>query len=350
MNKPVFILLLLLIPSIEAASVKFSFESDVFERSVLAIYGAADYPEIAPIINAFQRKYPTIKVVYTEWSTNALYDAFLENEVAHPDIMLSSAMDLQFKLVNDGHAISHTSTETERLPNGASWRNQIFGFTSEPAVFAFNTDVLGDQDIPHTRTQLVQFIQQNSHQLNNKIGNFDIENTGIGYLVLGHDRLQTNSYYRLLEVLGKTNARSFTSSSSMLKALSTGELLLAYNINGSYANTWSKSYPKIKVVIPKDYTTVFMRSAFIPKKAQNVFDAKRFIDFILSDEGQLALSSETSFNPIRQELITEEKRVFIGSSSSLRPIPLDLSLLIFTDKMKREVILNEWEYFMKDFD
>ncbi|MFT2111428.1 ABC transporter substrate-binding protein [Marinomonas sp. 2405UD68-3] len=344
------VLLLLLLPVTQAASVIFKFEPQLTELSVLDVYGAADYPEISPIINAFQRKYPTIKVIYTEWSTNSLYKAFVEEPQSRPDIMLSSAMDLQFKLVNDGNAISHTSAETERLPDWAKWRDQIFGFTFEPAVFAFNADVLGDQFVPHTRTQLVQFIQQNSQQLNNKIGNFDVEKTGIGYLVLGHDRLQTSSYFRLLEVLGKTNARSFTSSSAMLKALSTGELLLAYNINGSYANTWSGLHPNIKVVIPKDYTTVFMRSAFIPKQAKNTDDARRFMDFLLSDEGQSELSNKTSFNPLRQEVVAEEKRVFIGNSSSLRPIPLDLSLLVFTDKMKREVILNEWEYFMKDYD
>jgi hypothetical protein len=44
-----------------------------------------------------------------------------------------SAMDLQVKLANDGHVQPATIIAACRLPDGSIWRDQIFGFTLEPA-------------------------------------------------------------------------------------------------------------------------------------------------------------------------------------------------------------------------
>ena len=99
------------------------------EQRQLSIRGAADYPEIAPLLNAFIKRFPNIKVDYQELGTRRLYERFIAGEFTEVDLITSSAMDLQIKLINDGYAQSYRSAQTSALPDWASWRNELFGFT-----------------------------------------------------------------------------------------------------------------------------------------------------------------------------------------------------------------------------
>ena len=105
------------------------------------IHSATDTAAIAPLIAAFEARYPQIDVLYTEYNTAELYRAFrrqFERNEPTADIVISSAMDLQTKLVNDGYAQKYASPYTAALPAWANWRNEAFGFTFEPVVMAYN--------------------------------------------------------------------------------------------------------------------------------------------------------------------------------------------------------------------
>lgn len=317
--------------------------------SKLQIYGAADYSAIKPLLMQFQQRNPRIEIHYTEFNTRVLYHRFLEEQPHSPDLVLSSAMDLQIKLVNDGYAQPHQSTETEALPNWARWRNEIFGFTYEPAVIAINSGFLSDERLPRSRSELLSLIRQRGDQVRGRIGTFDIERVGVGYLTWAHDRQQSGSYGRMLESFGTHQARRFPSSASMLKALADGDIVIAYNLLGSYAHAWAKKYPVISVVMPEDYTALVMRSAFIPKRAENVQNARRFIDHLLSLEGQQLLADQSSLFPIREDVTGSQTAHNLRRSTQSRfqPIPLGLSLMVHTDKAKRRLILDEWDAAMR---
>jgi len=342
-------LIMLVISSLLEAREAVLTDSKITEQGVLTIKGAADYPEIAPLLAEFGRKYPHIKVDYEEFSTRILYQNFLKGAFIKADLITSSAMDLQIKLINDGYAQSYRSKETSALPSWASWRNEIFGFTYEPAVIAYNHDFLTRNSSILTpnissRENMLEYIRQNTERMQGKIGTFDIEKVGVGYLLWSHDSQQTSSYGRILESFGIHNVRLFPSSAVMLKALAEGEIAMAYNVLGSYANSWAKAYPKIKVVMPTDYTMAIMRTAFIPKTAPNPNAAKTFLDFLLSREGQQILADHSSLFPIREDLKAQKmsKRLGVSDHGQIRAIPLGLRLLVLTDEMKRQLLLNEW--------
>ena len=320
--------------------------------SALRIYGAADYPVIEPLFTQFQQRYPQVTVRYTEFNTRVLYQRFLLEQPRSPDLVLSSAMDLQIKLVNDGHAQTHQSLETEALPRWANWRNEIFGFTYEPAVIAINSDFMQGESLPRSRSELLSLIRSRGDQVKGKIGTFDIERVGVGYLTWAHDRQQSGSYGRMLEVFGIHQARRFPSSSSMLQALVSGEIVIAYNLLGSYALAWAKQYPVISVIMPEDYTALVMRSAFIPKRAENLQNARLFLNYLLSLEGQQLLADRANLFPIRDDVTGEMTAPSLRRSTQSRfqPIPLGLSLLVHTDKAKRRLILDEWDSAMKSIE
>ncbi|MBR9884692.1 MAG: ABC transporter substrate-binding protein, partial [Oceanospirillales bacterium] len=148
------LLLIMLATNLHAANL-YQIPATSSPSTKLIIYGAADYPAISPLLMAFHHKYPNIDIEYTEGNTLKLYQKFLAVQPNGPDVMLSSAMDLQFKLVNDGYARAYLSSETERLPHWANWRNEIFGFTYEPAVIVVNKTLLESTDIPRSRSELL---------------------------------------------------------------------------------------------------------------------------------------------------------------------------------------------------
>lgn len=320
--------------------------------SLLRIYGAADYPAIAPLFAQFQQRYPQVSLLYTEFNTRVLYESFLREQPRSPDLVLSSAMDLQIKLVNDGYALTHQSLETDSLPSWANWRNEIFGFTYEPAVIAINSDFMQGESLPRSRSELLSLIRRRGDQVKGKIGTFDIERVGVGYLTWAHDRQQSGSYGRMLEAFGVYQARRFPSSASMLQALASGEIVIAYNLLGSYALAWAKEYPVISVIMPEDYTALVMRSAFIPKRAENLQNARLFLDYLLSREGQQLLADRANLFPIRDDVTGEQTAHSLRRSTQSRfqPIPLGLSLLVHTDRAKRRLILDEWDSAMKSIE
>ncbi|MDN0077544.1 hypothetical protein QU481_22240 [Crenobacter sp. SG2303] len=61
-----------------------------------------------------------------------------EVDADHPlaDVAWSSAMDRQVKLVNDGYAQRYASPVQRGLPDWAKWRDETYGTTFEPVVFA----------------------------------------------------------------------------------------------------------------------------------------------------------------------------------------------------------------------
>lgn len=342
MVRALILTLICLLGSIAQAN---EFEAPPSAETKLVISGAADYPEIKPILAAFSAKYPMIKVQYTEYSTRDLYLDAISNKSKGMDLILSSAMDLQIKLVNDGYAQPYRSSETAKLPTWARWRDEIFGYSYEPATIAVNKTFFGEDPIPQNRADMLEYIRRNAEITTGRLATFDIAKVGVGYLLWAHDSQQTGNYGRILESFGAHDARVFPSSASMLGALAAGEIMIAYNVLGSYAASWSKAHPDIVVVLPRDYTTVLMRSAFIPKNANNIANARRFLDYLLSEEGQQVLAEKSSFYPVREDLQgnVAAKSLRVSAHGPLRPIALGLPLLVLSDQMKRQLLLEEWE-------
>ena len=115
------------------------------------IYANIEEDQGAELIQRFKSRHPSIKVRYRRQLSEQLYDRFLEDVAANrrtADLIWSSAMDLQMKLVNDGYAQTYVSPEAEALPSWAIWANQAYGVTAEPVVIAFNKQKLPRDAVP----------------------------------------------------------------------------------------------------------------------------------------------------------------------------------------------------------
>ncbi|OEE57705.1 hypothetical protein A1OK_17245 [Enterovibrio norvegicus FF-454] len=333
-------------------------EGDGFTRKAISIYAAAYLSEMQPLLDDFQRRHPSIQIEYQAISSNDLDRHIREHIEPKPDITISSVMDLQFRLVNDGFALphspptSHIPNQTNHLPTWAVWRDELYGFSYEPAVIVLNKAFMRDKVVPKNRVELLSFIRRHGNELNGKMGTFDIRRVGIGYLLWSFERIQATNYGQILELFKIHNVRTFPSSASMLTALHENEILLAYNIMGSYAKSWAEKYDDVIIVAAEDYTPVVIRSAFINKTTENPNDAKLFMNYLVSLAGQRLMAEQTNMPPIRTDIDSPKsanamREVLIDQ---LKPIPLDVTLLVSSDPNKREIVITEWENALKELE
>ena len=317
-------------------------------RTQIHIYSSTDTWAVAPLIELFQRQHPSIDIDYVEIDTTPLFNTVLENRnnpAFEVDIVISSAMDLQVKLVNMGLAYSFVSSHRDQIPKWAQWRNELYGFTYEPAVVVYNINAFRSRTLPETHSDLASSLRDNSVFFNGRIGTFDARRSGIGYLFATQDVIQGYQTFRLAESFGRAKTQVFPHSSDMLERVANGDLVLGYNVIGSYALAAARRDRRIGVHFLSDYTLVMSRSAFILKTSQHKSEAVEFMEFLLSREGQSSIAQNSSLIPIYPSAYEGDSLLkdLQTSHRSFIPIKLGIGLLAYLDTEKKRNFLQDWE-------
>lgn len=307
----------------------------------LLIYANIEEEQGVELISAFTSRWPGVKVRYRRQLSDQLYDRFLEDVAANrrtADLMWSSAMDLQMKLVNDGYAQTYVSPEAEALPSWAIWANQAYGITAEPVVIAFNKQNLPPDAVPRTHADFTRLLAANIDLYKGKVATFDPARSGVGLLFLSEDVRTTPTTWDLVAAIGRTTPKLFASTSAMLEGVSSGEgLLLAYNVVGSYARERAMHDPALGFVVPEDYALLLSRIAFIPAAAVQPRLGKAFLDFLLSRDGQKLLAAQ-SLGSVRVDM----PGGWAIASDTVRPIHVGPELLVYLDQARRASFLRQW--------
>lgn len=314
----------------------------------LQILSSTDERVMKSLIADFQQQQPTIAIEYIDLNTVPLFKRFLKDydNNATSDLIISSAMDLQIKLVNDGHAATHSTEFLQWLPEWAQWRRQAFGFTSEPVVMVYNKQLLNAKDIPQNRFELIELLRDQTERFKGRIGTYDIQRSGAGYLFASQDAQQSSTWGRLTENLNSVKVKLYESTSQMLNAIRSGELILGYNVLGSYAFSAVSASEDLGMIFPSDYTLTMSRVAFVSNRARNEKAGHQFLDYLLSERGQRLLAIETKLYPIHP-LVTGDATLTGLQQATLNRGPLKLiklgpALLTYQDQMKKENFLSEW--------
>jgi ABC-type Fe3+ transport system substrate-binding protein len=301
----------------------------------LRVRGATDIPFIAPSLQAFVERWPEVHVTYEAWNSNDLYRtaaAACRDGTAAADLIFSSAVDQQVKLVNDGCAVPHRSPAVAALPPAANWRNEIFGVTSEPAVIVYNRALVPPDEAPASRFDLLDVLRREPERYAGRVATYDIEDSGVGYLFAFLDSQQATTFGSLIEAFGRIGAVATCCAAEIVDGVASGRYLVAYNVLGSYALARAADDPNLAVVAPEDYTLVLSRAAMIPKGAANPAAAGILIDFLLSEDGRRATAATNLTVDIPA----------LNADTTLQPIALSPVLLLGLDQHKRAQLLALW--------
>jgi len=300
--------------------------------SSLRIISTTDADLFQPFLEAYLQSNPDVQIEYIVTSSTELMKAIADEREMF-DVAISSAMDLQTKLANDGLTHAYSSSSTQAIPDWARWRQDVFAFTQEPAAMVLSRAAFEGMDLPNNRDDLIALLRSNPRVFSGRVGTYDLRQSGLGYLFATQDSRMSEVYWRLTEVMGSLDAKLYRSSGKMIDHVASGELAIAYNVLGSYALS-REDNDKFVVLFPTDFTTVMMRTALVPSTALNRADAETFIDQLL-DEAWGTNAQASSISSLSVDLA--------GVQDSLRRIRLGPGLLIFLDTYKKRRFISAWE-------
>ncbi len=317
------------------------------KEGTLTVYSSTDSAIAAPLLRDFAALRPRIKVEFNDLNTTEIYNRFVSEAAAgvgSGDILWSSAMDLQVKLVQEGYAAETRSPEADRLPAWAVWKGEAYGTTYEPIVFVYNKRLLKPEEAPQSHAALAAMLRAQRDRFKGKITAYDPERSGVGFLLITQDSLQDPAFDEAARAYGAAGIKLYTAVGAMLERVQSGEHVLAFNVFASYANARARKDPSLAVVYPQDYVLVLSRIAFVPKAARHPNAGRVFLDYLLSQRGQEVVA-RAGLGSIRADVTGEGTAVTLSQSlgSRLRPIPVAPSLLDWLDPPKRLGFLDRWQ-------
>ena len=322
------------------------------EEGVVVVYAAADLDVVRPVVEDFEALHPGVRVEYHDMHSAELYARVVDEArrgVVGADVVWSSAMDLQVKLVNDGHAQPHRSAETAALPRWAVWKDEAFGTTYEPAAIVYNKRLLAEADVPDSHAGLIRLLDRAPAQLRGRVATYDPERSGLGLLLHTQDA-QANPivFWQLARGMGQNGLEQHAASGDMLDRLAAGKLVLAYNVLGSYAHRRARNDPALGVALPRDYTLVLSRVAFIARGARHPAAARLWLDHLLSTRGQALLAANLGLLPVRTDAGTagaDSAAALLHQNlqHAFRPIRIGSGLLAYQDQAKKDAFLRQWD-------
>ena len=296
-------------------------------QTLLRVISSTDTDLFSPVIEAFVAQNAGVGVEYLVTGT-ADIDRQLRTAPGRFDLVISSAMDLQLKLANDGYArrvggLSH--------PSWAAWRDSLFAFTSEPAAIVINRADFEGVEIPKTRQDLIVALRARPDRFRNRVGTYDARVSGLGYLFATQDARASETFWRLMEVMGGLNVRLYCCSGAMIDDLKSGKIAVAYNVLGSYAAARIDQAEELEIILPSDFPTTMMRTAMISADAPEAEAAEAFLRHLIAF--QATPSSAWALPPLGVQ----------ATGSQQMAIPLEPALMTFLDAFKRRRFLSEWE-------
>lgn len=314
----------------------------------VVVYSNTEQFAITPVLEAFQKAFPKIALDYVEIKSSELYTRFTSEASAgalQADVMLSSSMDLQFKLLDEGFAQAYASPEKNALPGWANYKDLGYGVTFEPAAMIYNKRLMQAADVPKSHAELAKFLAAKAPELRGKVATYDPVKSGLGYFLVSQDLKAGEVIWDIAKGLGLAKSRYYSATGQMLEKVGSGEHILAYNVVGSYALLKARSDPSLGVVIPNDYAVVMSRIAFIPKDTKRPNAAKVFLDFLLSRRGQEVIANQANLFSIRNDVEGEATAAKLTRElgAGIRPVAINAELLDLLDPAKRLPFFKKWQ-------
>jgi iron(III) transport system substrate-binding protein len=321
------------------------------QEGKVVVYREHSTKAAQPLVRDFRALYPGIEVDYDgDAGSSEMVERFnAEVTTGRPsaDVLWSSAMDLQMKLVEDGHAMRYRSPEAPRLPAWAVYRDQAYGTTYEPVVVVDNKQQVGADEVPQDRASFARLVSTRADKFRGKVTAFDIDKSGVGFMFAAQDlRLQPAGTRELLKTFGAADYRPSPGTGEMLEKVASGEYLLGYNIMGAYALVRAKKdLPNLGVVLPRDYTLVLSRVAFINRDAPHPNAARLWLDYLLSKRGQKVLADALELYAIRDDVDAEHTAASLAKqlAGHARPIPIGPEITQDLQPARHGQVIATWK-------
>ena len=305
----------------------------------LVVYSAAFKPFCLSLLAGFSKAHPGVKLQFVDGVSTDLHTHYLglhQRGEGLPDVIWSSAMDLQMALVRMGHARPHRSAHAQALPAWARYQDVAFCTTLEPLVGLRHTQYLGPQEGISTLQALAHLMQQRPDLLRQRMACLDIEANGMGFLAMLVARAQGDSFERFIRLAADLGVQGHGSNPPLVQALVAERAVLAFPVLGAFAARAVAAHPQLAVCTSPEPRLGVSRVALIAKDAPHPEQAACCVDFLLSPAGQDCMRQDGLF-PLQD----------LGQSDGLpamvvEPLPIDDGFAPWLDPAAREALRQDW--------
>ncbi|MDD7911582.1 MULTISPECIES: extracellular solute-binding protein [Pseudovibrio] len=264
--------------------------------SNLTVYSAHGDEIFGPLVSAFEEKHPEIDVEVIVGDTGALFQR-VQAEAANPaaDIQWGGAIQSfeAFAELYEAYDSQEAAALRLRDPN-----NKWFPFSLFAQPLLVNTDLVAEGDYPTTVKEVLDPRWNDTRGL--VLADPNHSGTGVS-IVSG---LASGLGWEFMTDVIKT-ARATPGSTPMFEAVRDGEAAIGW-INEDLGAKWEAEGLPVKMVYPTDGVTVQVDGLAIIANAPNADNAKTFIDFILSKEGQTLSTALVNRRSVRTDVTPPE--------------------------------------------
>lgn len=280
------------------------------EENQLLIYSNMGTDNWNPIVAGFNELYPWIKVETLNLGASepiSRYEAETGTGNASADFIATGSISDWIRFADQKLAADYKSSEDENLPDWSKPFPGIYTFSTDPMVLGYSKLLLSEEQQPDTFEGFAKTISENSDLFKGKVGSYAADGFG-GSINWAFVRDHGEEGWQWLDAIGPS-VKPGDGSGAMIEKLSRGEYTAVYFLSGPVI--MPKMETGLDQVISwkymKDGTPVFMRGMAIPAKSKNINSAKLMLDYILSPEGQIAVS-KAGFMPYRDGLPADQLR------------------------------------------
>lgn len=274
------------------------------EEGTVVIYGSTSEDKLTPIFDAFMAQNEGIEIEYNDLSSTTIYNRVLTEGNAGgatADVVFSSAPDLFSSLVDQGMAAQYESPEAAAYPEGAIYDSTLYTLRYEPICQAYNKQSITEEQLPVNHDDIARVVEEFPEQYDGKIGGYDVEKSGVGYLIGFKSEETFPNFWDTADAIGTTDPQFESSASMVVEKIASGELNFGYNLPCSVVTPVAEDNENIGMAYDDAQILSLPTVGFVSAAAENPNAGKLLLDFMLGAEGQQQVADISSWYSARED-------------------------------------------------
>ena len=277
----------------------------------LLIYSVMATDNWKPILTAFNKHYPWIEIKTLDLKPGELlqrYVAESDSGIATADFLVHNLPSGWARIFKENRAMRYPSPEIPYLPKWSSREETVYTFAADPAVMIWNSKILPADMVPKGLGDLAEKVQKKPDFFRGRLTAYDDTGSYGTFGIWGLYKHHGEKLWTWLDLIGPLT-RPEASGGAQIEKILSGEYMMSYSAGLITLGVSSvkKAGKLVGWKFMEDGNIVLLRGLTIPKKAVNVNSAKLLLDFILSQEGQVAMTKGnfTAYRPDAADKIAE---------------------------------------------
>jgi iron(III) transport system substrate-binding protein len=295
-------------------------------QDILTLYTSQPNTDAQMTVDAFEAANPDIKVEWVRDGTTKLMTklrAELSSGVVKPDVLLIADSVTMESMVSDDYLYSYMS------PNRDKYEDSLY---SEDGYYystkLITTGIVRHKRAPQHPTDWSDFVKP---EYKNQVAMPSPLYSGAALIHLATLTDDKSLGWNYFEQLHANQAMAQGGNGGVLKAVASGTKPYGVIVDFLAIREAAKGSP-IEFIFPKTGVTMVTEPVAIMKEAKNKAAAKRFVDFLLSKEGQ-TLVLEQGYLPARSDIDVPEG---FPKRADIRLMPFDAAKTLRDNETNKE--------------